>query len=713
MAKDDFELIATAKARYKQANDYLSTSREDELDDQRFMAASPDNQWQWPDDVLATRGAVQGQSINARPCITINKLPQHVRQVTGEFKQNRPMGKVIPVDDRADVDVAEILNGVIRHIEYISDADIAYDTANDNQVTFGEGYTRILTDYCDENSFDQDIKIGRIRNSFSVFMDPTAQDPCGSDAKWCLITEDMTREEFEAAYPDATPVSSDYTDGVGDAGISKWITDKVVRVAEYYYYETEEKKLLLLDVQDLGQRTVIEGSKEYQALRPGTFLVLKERKTELSTVKYCKLNGQQVLERKDWAGKWIPVVRWVGNEFEVDGEIILSGIIRNAKDAQRMYNYWTSQEAEMLALAPKAPFIGYGGQFEGYEQQWKTANVNSWPYLEVNPEVVDHDGRPLPLPQRAQPPLAQNGLLQAKMGAADDIKGTTGQYDASLGNQSRETSGKAILAREKQGDTGTYHYMDNAAKAIRFMTRQIIDLIPKIYDTKRIARIVGIDGEVEHVKVDPMQQQPLREVKDPETGAIIEKVYNFGIGKYDVMATTGPSYMTKRQETAEAMVQLAQGAQDPVLGLVMKYFAIKNMDFPESQEFAAVMKRLAPPGILDDSDKTPEVMKLEQAVQHGQQQVQELTGIIKEMQSSVEVSKVENEEFKADILAYKAESERFKVMSDKFLGPEQVQMLVQKTIAEMLAAEPLEQEEAEQQPPMAPPPGPQMQPGAI
>ena len=239
------DILDQARHRMKLAIEAFGDSREDELDDYRFYAGSPDNQWQWPQDVLNTRGATQGQTINARPCLTINKLPQHVRQVTNDQRQNRPAGKVIPVDDKADIEVAEILDGMVRHIEYISDADVAYDTACENQVVYGEGYFRILTDYIDDESFLQDIKIGRIRNSFSVYMDPQIQDPCGSDAQWCLITQDMTKDEFEKEYPDATPISSLTEQGVGDDQISAWINDDVVRVAEYFYFDNEQKDLYL------------------------------------------------------------------------------------------------------------------------------------------------------------------------------------------------------------------------------------------------------------------------------------------------------------------------------------------------------------------------------------------------------------------------------------------------------------------------------------
>jgi hypothetical protein len=354
----------------------LAESREDEIDDLRFYDVSPDNHWQWPADVLATRGAVQGQTINARPCLTINKLPQHVRQVTNDQRQNRPGAKVIPVDDNADVEVADIFNGMIRHIEYMSDADVAYDTACENQVSYGEGYLRLLTEYCDDNTFDQDIKIGRVRNSFSVYMDPTIQDPTGADAKYCFVTEDVTKAEFERMYPDASPITTLQSLGVGDQSISNWLNDDTIRIADYYYIDFDPATLNLYP----GNATAFEGTPEDKQLRAIYGKPKKSRQSDRQKVKYCKINGYEILEEREWAGKYIPVIRIVGNEFEVDGRLYVSGLVRNAKDAQRMYNYWVSQEAEMLALAPKAPFIGYGGQFEGYETNWKTANTQNWPY---------------------------------------------------------------------------------------------------------------------------------------------------------------------------------------------------------------------------------------------------------------------------------------------------------------------------------------------
>ena len=663
---DDKDRLSVMRRRYTMALSAYSDSREDELDDLRFMAGSPDNQWQWPADVLATRGSVQGQTINARPCLTINKLPQHVRQVTNEQRQNRPTGKVIPADDRADVRVAEIFDGMVRHIEYISDADVAYDTACDNQVTYGEGYIRILTEYAREDSFDQDIKIGRVRNSFSVYMDPAIQDPCGADAEWCFITEDVSKADYERMFPDAAPISSLMSQGVGDQSLSQWLSEDMVRIAEYFYYEHEKATLNLYP----DNITAFSGSPQDKQLKAMFGKPLRSRSVDRKKVKWVKTNGFEVLEERDWAGKYIPVVRVIGNEFEVDGQLYVSGLVRNAKDAQRMYNYWVSQEAEMLALAPKAPFIGYGGQFEGYEMNWKTANTNNWPYLEVNPDVTDGAGSPLPLPQRAPPPLAQTGLIQAKLGAADDIKGTTGQYDSSLGAQSNERSGRAILAREKQGDTGTYHYVDNLSRAIRHVTRQLVDMIPKIYDTARVARIVGLDGEVGMVRINPTQPEPVKEIRD-ENGLVIDKIYNPSVGVYDVCVTTGPGYMTKRQEALDAMSMLLQS--NPQLWTVAGDLFIKNMDWPGAQEMAARFAKIIDPKVMEGEDQSPEMQMAKMQIEALTKELNQVVGVLQRVEQSIEAQEVQ-------IKAYDAETKRISAVQAG-MTPDQIQDIVMGTIA--------------------------------
>jgi hypothetical protein len=409
---------------------------------------------------------------------------------------------------------------------------------------------------------------------------------------------------------------------------------------------------------------------------------IRSRTVQVRKIKWMKTNGYEVLEESDWAGKWIPVIRVVGNEYEVDGRIFVSGIIRNAKDAQRMYNYWVSQETEMLALAPKAPFIGYGGQFEGYEMQWKTANTNNWPYLEVNPDVTDGQGGVLPLPARAMPPMAQTGLIQAKMGASDDIKATTGQYDPSLGAQSNERSGRAILARERQADTGTYHYVDNLARAIRYTTRQIVDLIPKIYDTQRIARIINLDGETSMAKIDPMQAEAVKVIRD-ENNIEIDKIYNPSVGRYDVVVTSGPSYMTKRQEALDGMAQLLQG--NPQLWGVAGDLFVKHMDWPGAAELSNRIAKSMDPKLFENSDKSPALQAAEQKIQALSQELDQMHGMFQNVTKSVEVQTLAVKEFEATIKAYDAETKRISAVQAS-MSPEQIQDIVLGTVHGMITS---------------------------
>jgi hypothetical protein len=267
------------------------------------------------------------------------------------------------------------------------------------------------------------------------------------------------------------------------------------------------------------------------------------------------------------------------------------------------------------------------------------------------------------------------------MGASDDIKSTTGQYDSSLGATSNERSGRAILAREKQGDTGTYHYVDNLARAIRHITRQLVDMIPKIYDTERIARIVGLDGEVDMVKINPQQPNPVNEIRDMNTGIVIEKIYNPGVGRYDVVVTTGPSYMTKRQEAMDAMSQILQG--NPQLWSVAGDLFVKNMDWPGSEELAARLAKTIDPKLLEDGDKDPALQAAEQQMQAMGAELDQMAQMMQNFQKSVEVQDLERKNFEAEIKAYQAETQRISAVSAGMTA-EQIQDIVMGTIAAAL-----------------------------
>ena len=611
--RDLTAFMAEARKRFKRCVDATSTNRAYQLDDIRFAAGSPDNGWQWPEAVLNSR---MKDPNGARPTLTINKLPQHIRLVTNAQRMNKPMGKVLPVDDNGDPEVAEILNGIIRHIEVASHADVAYDTACENQVTIGEGYWRILTDFVDERSFEQDIRIAAIKNSFSVYLDPDnlKRDATGRLSEYGFVTERLATEEYEREFPKAKS-KADWDDlQLGDDTFA-WFDDDGVMIAEYFYVEYEDVRLVQWSD---GSVTVGDEMPQVAGLMP-----VGERPTQIRRVKWCKINGIEVLEERDWAGKYIPIVRVIGNEWDVQGEMVTAGIVRNAKDPMRMINYWTSQEAEMLALMPKAPFIGAVGQFKTMNDQWRDANITAFSRLEYDP--IDVNGTLLPPPQRAAPPMPPVGIIEAKRGSADDLQSVMGQYNPSLGAEAKEKSGRAIQARQQQADIGTYHYIDNLSRSIGFSTEMILDMIPKIYDTERVARIIGEDGEPDHCTMCVGQGVAVQEMPD-ESGEI-KKIYDPSVGKYDVVVSVGPSYATKRVESAEFLTQTAQAAKDPITAQVITYLALKSQDWPGANEAADMIKKLLPPQIVEseEDERDPEAMmqKVQQAAQMlGQKEAQ-------------------------------------------------------------------------------------------
>lgn len=664
MDKDQEKLVKEVTEFFDQVASWESTNRETWLEDIRFYSGE-----QWPEQIKRMR---ENDPNGPRPCLTINKLPLHVRQVTNDVRQNSPAIKVHPVDDKADVKLAEVLNGVIRHIEYQSDADVAYQVGNENQVVAGVGYWRVIAEVQDEETNQQDIYIRPIHNIFTVYFDPSSECPVGSDAERVLITSEMTRHEFEEAYPDAD--TAGFTQSTTGDKANLWGDEKVVRIAEYW--KKEEKVTNYLLISDGTQMTEEEYWEQWQGVADRPY-VMGRRQTSTERVYWYKTNGKAILESGEWAGKYIPIVRVPGEIINIEGKPHFRGLIYNAKDPMRMYNYWVSAETEMIALQPKAPFIGAAGVFDGFEDKWAAANTANLAYLEYN--AIDANGNPAPMPQRQGFSGSPTGVLNAKAGAADDIKATTGQFDASLGMRSNETSGKAIMARQREGDTGTYHFIDNMGKAIRHTGRIIIDLIPKIYDTARVLRIVGEDESVSHAMFDPSQQQAVRKIKNPLDGTI-KTIYNPSIGKYDVTVSIGPSYNTKRAEAFDAMTQLVQG--NPQLWPIIGDLIVKNMDWPGADGMAKRLKAMLPPQVaqLEQEEESPlppeamqQIQQMQEQLQQFQQGIHDATQGIQQRDQEIarlneqlkaKEDKAEIEEMKVEVEGYRAHTERLKTEAE-------------------------------------------------
>lgn len=597
----DDDVITIAKQRFQRCLEAEERNREKQRDDIRFAAASPDDPWQWQETARKARETSQ------RPCLTINKLPQHIRQVTNDVRQNRPSIRFRPADDKADPEVADILMGLIRHIEANSDADIAYDTATEHQVTHGEGFIRVVADYIRDDSFDQDIFIRRVKRPFQVHMDPDIEDPAGSDAEFAFVEESLTEEEFKREFPKAEPI--DWTLATKDS--ADWFTeDKKVRICEYFEVVHEKATLLMYQ----SGATAFEGDPAPVGVLPGE-RPIKKRSATRRRVVWRKINGQEVIDERDFPSRYIPIARVVGNEWVVDGKTIVSGIVRSAKDSQRMYNIAQSAIVERVMQAPKAPWAAPAAAVEGYEPIWQTANTANHSFLPYN--HVDEQGNPIPSPVRVQPATVETGLQQIAMGAADDIKSETGQFDASLGQKSNETSGKAIMARQREGDTATYHYIDNLARAVRHVGRIVLDMLPKIYDTKRVARIVGEDNETKAATLDPQMAEPLTEWRD-EQGAL-NRIFNPFVGVYDVYATTGPSFTTRRVEAVEAMTQMTQA--NPMLWQVIGDQLVKNMDWPGAEDMAERLKAVLLPQVQQLANKDDAAPQIPPEAQNAMQQM--------------------------------------------------------------------------------------------
>lgn len=684
------EILTTAKERFQLALDRSSHNRDKMREDVRFAAATPDDPWQWEQqDQTARKG---------RPMLTINKLPQHIRQVTNDIRQNRPSIRFRPADDKADPEVADILMGLVRHIEANSDADIAYDTAAEHQVVHGLGYIRVLADYIRDDSFDQDIFIGRVFDPFKVYDDPDIKDPAGSDRKWLFVEEVLKESEFTAQYPDADPIDWSYVKDNGWFG-----GDKDVRIVEYF--EVIEKPATLL-MWASGQ-TSYKG----EQLPEGVFVgekPVKERKTTKCVVMWRKLNGQEILEEKEFPSRYIPFARVIGNEWEVDGKTYLFGLVRPAKDSQRMYNVAQSAIVERVLQAPKSPWAAPAEAIEGYESIWKTANTANHSYLPYN--HVDENGNPIPAPSRVSPTQVEAGLSQIAMGAADDIKSETGQYDASLGQKSNETSGRAIMARQREGDTATYHYVDNLARAVRHVGRIVLDMIPKVLDTKRVARIIGDDDEQQNATLDPSNPEALTEYRDEENE--IRRIFNPNVGTYDVYTTTGPSYTTRRMEAVDAMTQMTQA--NPQLWQVIGDLLVKNMDWPGADDMAKRLKMTLLPQVQQEVDKDDDQQVPPQVQQVMEQMGQQMDALSQELNASVDkIEELKNEqEWKLKELTIKAYAEETKRIQALGTGmsPEQVQALVMQTLQGALSTpapaqgiyeevNEIEQEEAQEMPP--------------
>jgi hypothetical protein len=610
--------ISEAIEFLRQAAEADTTNRAEALDDVRFAAGD-----QWPVEIQNSR------NLEARPCLTINKVDAYVRQICNQQRQQRPRIKCQGMNNETDAKMAQMITGICRHVEVNSNADHAYDTAFDFAVRMGWGYWRITTDYVRPDSFDQEIYIKPIDNPFTVYFDPNSVAPDGSDAEKCLITVVMAKENFRKMYPDADDGGSFSARGTGDSN-SEWVTKHDIRIAEYFYTRIESTHLVLLSDGTTAYEDELPNAETMELA--GIYEVSK-RKTFRKAIKWCKVTAMEVLEEGTWAGKYIPVVPTYGQQCVVDNKRKKFGLVRMAKDPQRMYNFWQTSMTESVALAPKAKWIMAEGQDENHEQEWASANNTSYAYLRY--KQTDINGQAAPPPIRQVPEQPPAGIMVAAQSITQDLQAVVGIFDPSQLPQGN-MSGKALNGQQMQVDMTNFHYYDNLTRSIAHTGRIILDLIPKIYSAERVMRIIGDDGKPELVTINQRTGQ------QDENG--VEMLLNdVTIGEYDVVMETGPGYNTKRQEAVDSMMTLL--AADPNLMAQAGDLIFRNMDFPGADVIADRLAAVNPMAQIDEKSPIPPQVQMQlannqQQMQQMQQQIQGMAMMIKNRQDVEQVRQV-------------------------------------------------------------------------
>ena len=588
MANETVDAFLTlARERFKLCVDAEAPQRTNQLFDYQFSSGGD---YQWSD---ADRNLRSG-----RPMLVNNRTDIYIKQITNQARQQVGGIQVAPVDSGSDPDTAETIEGVIKHIERISDADVAYATASDHQVRMGVGFLRVVPEYLDEQGFDQELKIKRVRNRFSVYCDPAAQEPDGSDARFWFVVEDVESDpdgtgEYQQRYPGTEAATlTDYA-SVG-AEAPRWFPKGKVRIAEYFYeMRTKTEALQTSDGKAYTTETLPE--------LPDGVTIANRRGIEARTVCWATINGVEVLEGNEdkTAGRvlpipYMPLVRVIGDEFDFGERVDYRGAVRNAIDAQKLSNYMDSATAEMIALAPKAPFVAEETQLEGHPE-WNDANQKNYATLLYKATTIA--GHLVGPPQRnaVEPPIQAMAVVAQR--AENNLRALLGYVDVGEQERRPEQSGKAILARQKQGEVSNNHYLDNLRRAKRQVGRILVAWIPHIYDAPRVMRILGRDDRERTVQV----YAGAENAQQPPPG--VEKMYNLGAGRYDVFVGDGASNQSRRQEATEMMTQVITAA--PQLLEVMGDLYFNNMDWPEARQIGERLKKALPPQFKDPEEGGP------------------------------------------------------------------------------------------------------------
>lgn len=649
------------RERYQDFSDHYSEQRKRQLEDLKF--SNPADPQQWDDGARAAR------KLAARPCMTFDHTNQYIMQVVNDARQNKPGIQVLPVDSGADIQTASSIEGMIRHIEYQSRASIAYDTAIDHAARCGTGWMRVVTEMVNPALNEQEIRIKAVMDALSCNISPESVEPDGSDSTDGFIETRMSKRAFEKQY------GAKYSQQSWDSN-GGWADDKSIRICEYYKLKTSKSNRLDVVMPDGTKRTHTEDSYWKEAQNIGYQpIVTAQYQLEDRSVEWCIMTGSDILDETIVLSQWIPLIPVYGNVLWIDGKRYVCGLTRQLMDGQRAKNFERSAEIEMIALQPKAPFILPFESVENFESEWRAANTSNAAYLPYN--ALDDEGRPLPAPQRLAAPQVPAAFIQGAQRSSDDMQAAIGMYKSNLGAPSNATSGRAKMQDQREGDTATYHFVDNQRRSIEHLGRIVVNMIPKYYDTRRETRILGMNGDAKTIQINP-DSASNHDGKMPSI--------NPASGTYDVRVKAGPAYATMRQEASEALTEIV--GKSPEMMAVLGPMWARMQDWPEADKMAKLLLTMAPPQVQamenEDNKLPPEaqgvVASLKSQIEQMKQQLQEATQAADVQQQKVFQDHESNEiaREKNEITWYQAETARIAALKppDPGMTPEQVQLLV-------------------------------------
>lgn len=646
--------ILEAKERWNRVSEWESTARPRQLDDWRFANGDDMNGYQWPEGLRQQRG------IEDRPCLTMNVVQQHNFQIENEGKKNKSSVKIVPLGNGATAEAATIWRAMLRHVEYQSNAQAAYSNARKFQVAIGRGWWRLVTAYAGDDTFEQDIFIRIVKDPLSVYGDPDAQEPDKSDMKWAFVFDSIPRSEFDKAHPKYKGLVSQEPLGVGTVQ-EGWLEKDSIRVCEYFRKVPKKDKLISFVDPSSGKRKTIRKSFLKGFPKEQLDELLKDQQTmtrdlEIEEIEWKLIAGETIIDETTWLGKYIPLIPVTGVEVVVDGILDIKGHTRSMRDPQRMYNYNASSQVEFVALQGKTPWVAAAKAIEELESMWNTANTVNHSVLiynhidDQNPEV------PIPPPSRTDPPKDSPAYQAGMETAFNQMMMVSGQWQNQMGMGGNERTGKAIGERQEQSDTATFHFQDNYGDALKLTGKMILDLGPKIWDTKRIVKVLADDGTDQEIELDPSQKQAFVEHQNHQ-GQVIRRIFNPQVGKYDVGADVGAEAGTRRQAVVDAMTLII--TQNPGLTSIIGDLLLRSMDFgEEAQEAAQRMRRMVPPQALGKGPSQQE--------QELMQQVAALRAALTkslERQGKEQIKLVGKSQMR-DIDVYKAQTDRFKALAD-------------------------------------------------